>query len=426
MPGCSVEHYLIQMLDFIHRNLDYSPNCPKAVLCGLIDFSKAFNRIDHNIIVSILSDLNVPTCALKLIISYLSNRKMVVRYNGAVSTEQHTPGGGPQGVLLTVLLFNLQVNYAGAPCKANHNSPLSTSGPSTEPELPCPRQPCQDKDATLKKKYVDDLSLLEVVDLKTKLVPAPTIIGPRNIHESSGLHLPADKSILQHQLNDLANFTEENKMKINEKKSKVIPFNFSQKYDFVPQLSFPNSDHLEVIYQTRLLGLIIESNLSWQAHADDICSRASKKLWVLIRFKNLGGTDSQLKSVYLSRIRSTLEFAAPVFTGALTKGQSSQIELVQKKALAIILGNRYTDYESALNQLKLERLDDRRVSLSLSFALKCVKSSKHSWMFQANPNLRPLSWNPKFFLQPMCHTVRYYSSPIPFLTRLLNKHYSNT
>ena len=67
--------------------------------------------MDHNVIVTILSDLNVPICALRRIVSYLSNRKMCVRYNGAESDVQDIPGGGPQGGLLT----DLQVNLAGAP-----------------------------------------------------------------------------------------------------------------------------------------------------------------------------------------------------------------------------------------------------------------------------------------------------------------------
>ena len=104
------------MLDFIHRSLDKNHKEPTAVLAALVDFSKAFNRMDHNTIVTILADLNIPTCALRLIVSYLSYHKMGVGYNGAVSGEQDIPGGGPQGGLLTVILFNLQANKAGAPC----------------------------------------------------------------------------------------------------------------------------------------------------------------------------------------------------------------------------------------------------------------------------------------------------------------------
>ena len=269
------------MLDFVHRNLDNSREKPAAVVCCLVDFSKAFNRIDHNVIVTILSDLNVPTCALRLVVSYLSNRKMCVRWNGATSNEQDIPGGGPQGGLLTVLLFNLQVNLAGAPCPLKATLPSGTFGPEPAVQLPeqgplqpvpavqelvhpatpplhhehehSPTQhlpPCHKKEKILKKKYVDYLSLLEAINLKTSLKPMAPLIGPKNLHDLPGLYFPLDQSVLQHQLSDLASFTIKNKMKINHKKTKIIPFNFSKSYDFTPQLHFPNSEVLEVINES--------------------------------------------------------------------------------------------------------------------------------------------------------------------------------
>ena len=178
LPGCSVEHYLIQMLDFIHRSLDRNNKEPTAVLVGLVDFSKAFNRMNHNILVTILAELNIPTCALRLIVSYLSQRKMCVRYNGAESTEQYIPGGGPQGGLLTVILFNLQVNKAGAPCPIPTQLILGHTGPEPAPHNTGPLPPCHLREKIRKKKFVDDLSLLESVNLKLALVPSPPIIGP--------------------------------------------------------------------------------------------------------------------------------------------------------------------------------------------------------------------------------------------------------
>ena len=263
--------------------------------------------------------------------------------------------------------------------------------------------------------------MLEAISLPTTLVPVPPIIGPPNIHEMPQLALPPDLSILQHQLADLAMFTDRNKMKINHKKTKILPFNFSKNFDFLPQLYFPHHDPLEVIYETKLLGVTISSNLSWTAHVNDITKRATKKLWVLIRFKNLGGSTEQLLTVYQTRVRSTLEFAAPVFHSGLTKDQSRQIEMVQKKALAIILGRNYNSYEHALSNLNLDRLDTRRTTLAYNFALKCAKSHQHKSMFPPNPHFRPNMRNPKPYLEHSCKTSRYYMSPIPFLARLLNK-----
>ena len=270
LPGCSVNHYLIQMIDFIHKNLDNGQKKPTAVLTGLVDFSKAFNRIDHNTIVTILSDLNIPTCALRLIMSYLSDRKMCVRFNGAESSEQDIPGGGPQGGLLTVILFDLQVNFAGAPCPLPQLLPAGIEGPDLGPLQAGPLPLCHQNEKILKKKYVDDLSFLEAIDLKSTLVPTAPIIGPPNLHEIPGLSLPPDLSVLQHQLADLLVFTDDKKMKINLRKTKVLPFNFSKKYDFLPQIHFPGSAPIEVIYETRLLGVIITSNLSWSAHVNDM------------------------------------------------------------------------------------------------------------------------------------------------------------
>ena len=387
----------------------------------LVDFSKAFNRIDHNVIVTILADLNIPTCALRLIISYLSGRKMCVRYNGETSEEQDIPGGGPQGGLLTVLLFDLQVNLAGAPCPIPRSLPLGLEGPDVEPVLALPPPPCHTKEKTLKKKYVDDLSLLESIDLRSQLLPAPPLIGPPNMHETSGFYLPPNNSILQHMLSDLLTFTEANKMKINTSKTKIVPFNLSKKYDFLPQLNFPDLAPLDVIYETKLLGITLASDLSWWPHINDITKRATSKLWVLVRFKSLGGSTDQLVQVYMTRIRSTLEFAAPVFHSSLTKEQSKKVERVQKKALLIILGRKYQCYESSLAQLNLERLDLRRLNHCRNFALKCAKSSRHCSMFSVNPNLRQNMRHPKPFLERSCQTARHYNSAIPFLSRLLNQ-----
>ena len=116
-----------------------------------------------------------------------------------------------------------------------------------------------------------------------------------------------------------------------------------------------------------------------------------------------------------------LEFAAPVFTSGLTKEQAKKIELVQKKAFEIILGSQYDNYEASLDALQQVRLDMRREDLCLKFARKCAKSAKHCHMFPPNPNHHPASRHKKPYKEQKCNTSRYFNSPIPFLTRLLNK-----
>ena len=194
-----------------------------------------------------------------------------------------------------------------------------------------------------------------------------------------------------------------------------MPFNLTKKFDFIPQLSFPDHQPLEVIYETKLLGITLASDLSWWPHNNDITKRATSKLWVLIRFKSLGGTEEQLR-----RVRSTLEFGPPIFHSGLTKEQSTKVEKVQNKPLVNILGSRHQNYETALQAYKLERLDARRLSLCYNFAVKCTNSPKHYSMFPTNPNYRQSMRSPKQFLERLCQTSRHFNSAIPFLTRLLN------
>ena len=68
-------------------------------------FFKAYNRQNHNIHITKLSDLQVPGWLLNLVMGYLKNREMVMRYNNKTSPSRSLPGGGPQGGL-----FNLPKN----------------------------------------------------------------------------------------------------------------------------------------------------------------------------------------------------------------------------------------------------------------------------------------------------------------------------
>ena len=111
MRSNSINHYLIELISFILMHQD-SPE-PTAVLACMVDFSKTFNRQDHTILITKLSDLGVPAWLLKIVMSFLTSRSMFVRYKGTSSTSKELPGGGPQGTLLGLLLFVVLINDVG-------------------------------------------------------------------------------------------------------------------------------------------------------------------------------------------------------------------------------------------------------------------------------------------------------------------------
>ena len=97
--GHSTTHYLLMLFMFILSNTDNS-YIPRSVLVALIDFSKAFNRINHSKVKVRLSDWGVPGRLLEILVSYLSGRSMILRYKGVNSLCHLMPGGSPQGTLL--------------------------------------------------------------------------------------------------------------------------------------------------------------------------------------------------------------------------------------------------------------------------------------------------------------------------------------
>ena len=104
------------------------------------------------------------------------------------------------------------------------------------------------------------------------------------------------------------------------------------------------------------------------------------------------------------------------------KENSDAIERVQKTALAIILSPDYRSYDEALEITKLEKLDKRRIALSLNFAKKAIKHPEHSKWFSkqdASTNVQTRAFKPPY--KPVqARTNRLLKSPVPYLTQLLN------
>ena len=125
-------------------------------------------------------------------------------------------------------------------------------------------------------------------------------------------------------------------MVLNTKKTKVWLFINSKKHDFLPKISIEPGKCLEVIYQLKLVGVMIPSDLTWQAHVDYTVKRVSCKLWQLARFRRIGAPRDKLTQSYILKKRSILLFALVCFHQSLTLEQSQKLEMQQKRSLAVI------------------------------------------------------------------------------------------
>ena len=231
LKGNSTAHYIIEFLNFILMNQDTSGQT--AIVACYVDFQKAFNRQDHNLLIKKLSEMDVPGWLLSIVIAFLSNRKMLVRYNGSESSIKNLPGGGPQGSLLALLLFLVLVNDIGC------SSCIDTN---------CLRE--------IHLKFVDDLTAAEAVNLKKDVVTIPTENRqlPDSYHKRTGHLFPNENSKVFKQLCNIEKYSKENHMKINFSKTQLMKFNPCHSIDFYPEMCMEGQD-IELIQEKKLLGL---------------------------------------------------------------------------------------------------------------------------------------------------------------------------
>ena len=161
-------------------------------------------------------------------------------------------------------------------------------------------------------------------------------------------------------------------MILNQKKTKMMIFNFTDNYKFTARLEL-NSEHLDVVQKAKLLGVIITDDLKWDENTTALVKRANARLELLRKVASFSTAWEDLKCIYILYVRSILEQSCVVWHSSLTEDNSNDLERIQKCALKIILGNKYNNYDDALQELDLQSLKERRKDLCLTFAKKMFK-----------------------------------------------------
>ena len=312
---------------------------------------------------------------------------MTVKWNGKYSSIRSLPGGGPQGCYLGQLEYSSQSN---------------ASAQFVPPED--------------RYKFVDDLSLLEIINLLTiglssynfkNHVASDIAIGDK--------YLPAVNSRSQNFLDSIQEWTDEKKMRLNQKKSKAIIFNFTNNYQFSTRL-YMQGELLEIVESTKLLGTVVSSDLTWWENTNYLTRKGYQRLELIRRLYQFKVPTIDLVAIYTLYVRSLLEFNGCVWHFNITTEESSDIERVQKVACRIILKENYLSYENALDQLKLKTLSERRAYLCKKFAQKSLNHTKSKDMFPLNEDGRKEKFKVNF-----ARHKRLLDSAIPQMQRLLNQ-----
>ena len=362
-----------------------------AVFCSLIDWKQAFDRQCPTLGVQSFVNNGVRNSLIPLLINYFENRRMIVKWHGQESSVRNLKGGGPQGALWGILEY------------------LSQTNANTD-------YICSDK----KFKFIDDLSVLEVVNiLSIGLASGNFKLNVASDIPQNGYIIPNENLNTQDYLNKICDWTNENKMKLNKKKSKAMIFNFTKNYQFTSR-TVMDDEVITVIKETKLLGVMINDSLNWDTNTTFLVKRANARMRLLHKLVDFGVPQEDLITIYILYVRSILEQSCQVWHSSLTLENFQDLERVQKNALKIILQQDYISYSNALDETGLTSLFERRSKLCLKFAKASLKHPEMSKMFPLNDaeNL-----NTRFrekFKVTKANTERLKNSAIPFMQRLLN------
>ena len=182
-----------------------------------------------------------------------------------------------------------------------------------------------------------------------------------------GETLRADADIvssLQESSNDICREVHERRMQLNPIKCKEMLICFKWKTPIITNITIDNSS-IERVSSYKLLGLIISSNLKWNAHIEFLTKKASKRIYSVRLLKRASVAEQDLVTFYITCIRSVLEYACPAWFYSTPSYLLEQLESIQRRTMRVI----YPDhsYHDACLQARVPRVKERLEDLCKSF-----------------------------------------------------------
>lgn len=277
------------------------------------DFRKAFDKVDHLILLKKLAFNGIKGNLLRWFLSYVSNRQQAVVINGHTSRISPVTSGVVQGSILGALLYTLFVNDISSCFKHSHFL-----------------------------MFADDLKIYRPI---------------KNI---------TDSSLLQEDLDRFNGYCDRNGLKLAYDKCNIISFTknfnkFSAEYHIGGHV-------LSRVSSVRDLGVIFDEKLKFDLHIESICTKAYQMLGFVLRSTKPFQSATTYIILYQALVRSHLEYASVIWNPFYTI-YSTRLEIIQKKFLRSLnyrMKRPYISYIDLLPLYNLLALTDRRIFLDAS------------------------------------------------------------
>jgi len=300
-------------MDDVMKDLNEDSNADVVYL----DFRKAFDRVDHTILLKKLHHYGIRDKVLTWFEAFLRDRKQYVLINGVKSRTIEVVSGVPQGTVLGPLLFLL---------------------------------------------YVDDLSEV-VINCLLKLFADDSKLQKL-------IRSMIDHAALQKDMEAVEKWARLNNMALNSQKYQLL------QHGKIPELKVPYylEDGSELLGSevVRDLGVHVDNALNWKIHIQTKVTEASKKAgWILRTFTSRD--QDVMLLLYKSYVRSLVEYCCPVWSPHLV-GEIVKVEGIQRSFTSRIAGLHSLNYWERLKALNLYSLQRRRERFTIILMWKIEKS----------------------------------------------------
>jgi len=302
----------------------------------LMDLSKAFDSIPHDLLISKFYSYGFSANACKFMLSYMNNRMQRVKVRGAYSEWKLTKRGIPQGSCLGPLLFNIYVNDMFS-CVEN----------------------CQVFN------YADDNTVSAC---------------HQNINELI--------DIILNDTNNLIKWFNDNFMKVNPEKFQLLLLKPKGINTELPQKINVGEFDLTTSQNVTLLGIKIDSNLNFNEHVSLLCKKANRQLKVMYRFKTLLGKKEK-GIIFKTFILSNFNFC-PVVWAFCSVTSMRKIEKVQERALRFLTDDISSEYRDLLNVTNSTTMLLARLKAIALEVFKCIHELNPEFLnslFQSKANI---------------------------------------